>query len=273
MTIDDKFQQLKDLLAAMESALVAFSGGVDSTFLLHTACEVLGPAKVVALTATSPTYPSHEFNESVDLARQFGIRQIVVDSNELEIPGFADNPPKRCYHCKKELFTLCLEEAHKLGFREVLDGSNLDDLDDYRPGREATKELKVRSPLLEAGLTKAEIRTLSRRAGLATATKQPFACLASRFPYGTRITAERLQQIDRCETFLRSRGFNTFRVRFHDEVARIELGRDEIPRLLDDALRDELVEEFKQAGFTYVALDLQGYRTGSMNEGKALTSN
>jgi len=272
MTIDDKFTRLKELLAGMETALVAFSGGVDSTFLLHTAREVLGADKVVALTATSPTYPSHEFNESVALARQFGVRQIVVDSNELEIPGFADNPPKRCYHCKKELFTICLEQARKLGFREVLDGSNLDDLDDYRPGREATRELKVRSPLLDAGLTKAEIRTLSARAGLSTATKQPFACLASRFPYGTKITAERLKQIDRCETFLREQGFNTFRVRFHDEVARIELGLDEMARMLNDELRNTLVHEFKQAGFTYVALDLQGYRTGSMNEGKALST-
>lgn len=204
------------------------------------------------------------------LAKELGVQQIVVDSNELEIPGFADNPPKRCYYCKKELFEICLNEAMKLGYAEVLDGSNLDDLNDYRPGRQAASELKVRSPLLEAELSKEDIRALSRLSGLSTAEKQPFACLASRFPYGTRITAERLQQIDRCETFMREKGFHTFRVRYHDETARIEVSLDELSRIIDDKMRVQLLAEFKSAGFTYVALDLQGYRTGSMNEGTAL---
>lgn len=270
MTIDNKFQKLKDILTELGSAVVAFSGGVDSTFLLQTARDVLGVEKVIALTATSPTYPSHEYNESVKLAKDLGVRQVVVDSNELLIPGFAENPPRRCYHCKKELFEICLHKAQELGYAEVLDGSNLDDLDDYRPGREAAQELKVRSPLLEAGLTKEEIRTLSRRSGLPTAGKQPFACLASRFPYGTRITAERLQQIDRCETFMRENDFHTFRVRYHKETARIEVALDELPRIIDDRMREKILAVFKQAGFTYVALDLQGYRTGSMNEGEAL---
>lgn len=270
MHLEKKYALLKDNLAGLESAVIAFSGGVDSTFLLLTARDVLGADKIIALTATSPTYPSHEFNESVRLAKQLGVNQVVVDSNELEIPGFADNPPQRCYHCKKELFDICLGKAKDLGYREVLDGSNLDDLDDYRPGRQAATELKVRSPLLEAGLTKDDIRELSRENGLPTADKQPFACLASRFPYGTRITAERLQQIDRCESFMREKGFHTFRVRYHGETARIEVALDEIPRIIDDNMRNELLSEFKAAGFTYIALDLQGYRTGSMNEGSAL---
>ena len=270
MHLEKKYALLKDNLAELGSAVIAFSGGVDSTFLLLTARDVLGADKIVALTATSPTYPSHEFNESVRLAKQLGVNQVVVDSNELEIPGFADNPPQRCYHCKKELFDICLGKAKDLGYREVLDGSNLDDLDDYRPGRQAATELKVRSPLLEAGLTKDDIRELSRENGLPTADKHPFACLASRFPYGTRITAERLQQIDRCESFMREKGFHTFRVRYHGETARIEVALDEIPRIIDDNMRNELLSEFKAAGFTYIALDLQGYRTGSMNEGSAL---
>lgn len=270
MQLDSKFQKLKDLLTESGSAVIAFSGGVDSTFLLQTARDVLGTNQVIALTATSPTYPSHEFNESVRLAKELGVQQVVVDSNELEIPGFAENPPRRCYHCKKELFEICLSKARELGYAEVLDGSNLDDLDDYRPGRDAATELKVRSPLLEAGLTKEDIRALSRRSGLSTAEKQPFACLASRFPYGTRITAERLQQIDRCETFMRENDFHTFRVRYHGETARIEVALDELSRITDDKMRVRLLTEFKSAGFTYVALDLQGYRTGSMNEGEAL---
>ena len=265
MDLETKQQALEALLASLGPALVAFSGGVDSTFLLWAACKVLGPDRVVALTATSPTYPAYEFAESRRLAAAIGVPQLVVESNELEIAGFADNPPRRCYHCKHELFALCVAKARELGLATVLDGANLDDLADFRPGRDAARELGIRSPLLETGLGKSAIRELSRRAGLPTADKQPFACLASRFPYGTRITAERLRQVDQCETFLREHGFGTFRVRFHDDTARIEIAIAEMPRLLDPQLRQALVAVCKAAGFTYVALDLEGFRSGSMN--------
>jgi len=266
LNLDERYARLKDELARFGSVVVAFSGGVDSTFLLKVAIDVLGSDKVLALTATSPTYPEFEFQEACRLAGQFGARQLVVESNELEIPGFAQNDRRRCYHCKSELFSICRDKARELGYAEILDGSNLDDLQDYRPGREAACELAVRSPLLEAGLGKEDIRTLSRRLHLPTADKQAFACLSSRFPYGTEITAERLQQVDRCETFLRQQGFNNYRVRYHDEVARIEVAAAELDRFFDRELREKVTAAFKAAGFTYITLDLQGYRTGSMNE-------
>ena len=266
MPLDRKFIHLKEILAAMDSAVVAFSGGVDSTFLLRVARDVLGRDKLLALTATSPTYPQTELEESRALAVSLGVRQLLVESNELEIPGFAENDRQRCYYCKRELFGVCRSKAAELGYQEILDGSNVDDLHDFRPGRRAVEELKVRSPLLEAGLGKNEIRQLSRELGLTTWHKQPFACLSSRFPYGTAITSERLAQVDRCETFLRHHQFRNYRVRYHGETARIEVAVEEIPRLLESRLREELVEAFKAAGFTYVALDLEGYRTGSMNE-------
>ncbi len=266
MVLDEKYARLKEILAAMESAVVAFSGGVDSTFLLRVALDVLGPAKVVALTATSPTYPEYEFEESRRLAESFGVKQIVFESNELEIPGFAQNDPSRCYHCKQELFSLCGKKGKEMGIREVLDGSNLDDLGDYRPGRKAATELGVRSPMVEAQLTKTDIRELSRTLGLPTWNKQPFACLSSRFPYGTEITAGRLEQVGQCELILRQMEFQNYRVRYHGDTARIEVAPGEISRLLEEGLREQVVSSFKKAGFTYVALDLQGYRSGSMNE-------
>lgn len=266
LPLAERYARLKADLAGYGRVVVAFSGGVDSTLLLKVAIDVLGRDAVLALTATSPTYPEFEFREACRLAELFGARQLVVESNELEIPGFAKNDRRRCYHCKSELFNICRDKARELGYAEVLDGSNLDDLQDVRPGRDAACELAVRSPLLEAGLGKQDIRTLSRELGLPTADKQPFACLSSRFPYGTEITQERLRQVDESESFLRRQGFSHYRVRYHGELARIELAPAELNRLFDPELREAVIAACKSAGFTYVTLDLQGYRTGSMNE-------
>ena len=263
--LEAKLERLRALLRNTNGIAIAFSGGVDSTFLCAVAQHELG-GKAVAVTAASPTYPSAECDEAARLAKSLGIRQILVNSNELDIPHFADNPPDRCYHCKSELFRIVREVADQHGLMFVADGTNADDERDYRPGRRAASELGVISPLLEARLTKQDIRTLSRRINLPTADKPALACLASRFPYGSRITEEKLRAVDAVESALRSLGFAQVRVRHHGDLARIEVEQDSISRLATPDVRDKLVRAAKQAGFRFVSLDMEGYRTGSMNE-------
>lgn len=265
MTEQEKLHQLKDILLNLGSVAIAFSGGTDSALLLSVACSVLGE-RAVAITIRSSTFPEREFIESVSLAKQIGTRQIVIDTNELEIEGFAQNPPDRCYYCKKELFSKIKHAAEDLGILNVADGSNLDDLNDYRPGMRALKELGAISPLKMAGMTKADIRSLSREMGLPTWNKPAFACLASRFPYGQPITKEKLLRVERAEQFLQNRGFTQLRVRCHGDVARIEVPAEDRARFLDDVLAKEVYDAFQSYGFAYVSLDLLGYRMGSMNE-------
>ncbi|MEI7899963.1 MAG: ATP-dependent sacrificial sulfur transferase LarE [bacterium] len=265
--MEEKEKKLHALLRGYGRVALGFSGGVDSTLLLHAALDVLGPANVWAVIADTPSLPRKEFAEALRLAEEMGAPCIVVDTGELSDPDYAANPVDRCYFCKKHLFGLVSKVAAEKGFAVVLDGNNADDADDYRPGRRAAQELGVKSPLLEAGLTKAEIRVLSAQAGLPTADKPAMACLASRIPYGTPVTAEVLAQVERAEEALRGAGFVQCRVRHHGEVARIEVPSTELPCLLDNALRATVVRGVKSAGYRYVTLDLQGYRTGSLNEG------
>ena len=249
----------------MESVVIAFSGGVDSTFLLWVAQMVLGD-RVWAVTAESEICPRHEMEEARRLAAEFGVRHLVIEADELKSPEFAKNPVDRCYICKKSRFSAIMGLAKEHGTVWVADGSNVDDQSDYRPGMKAVREFGVRSPLLEAGLSKSDIRLLSKRFGLSTWDKPPYACLATRIPYGTPITAEKLGQVDAAEDLIRSMSISRqVRVRHYGDTARIEVAEEDIPRLLEIKTRRHIVAFFKDQGFKFVTLDLEGYRMGSLN--------
>jgi pyridinium-3,5-biscarboxylic acid mononucleotide sulfurtransferase len=264
-SLEAKLQRLRESFRAMRSLMVAFSGGVDSSFVLRVAHDTIGE-RVLALTTTSPTMPDDDRLNAIAIAQALGVRHLMVESNELEIAGYARNPVNRCYLCKHNLFTVCEEKARELGIETMVDGLNLDDLHDYRPGIRAAAEMHVRHPLVEAELTKAEIRELSRSLGLPTWDRPASPCLSSRFPYGTQITLEGLRQVECGEQVLRSFGFRVARVRYHGEVARIEVEAGEISRMLDATIREAVDREFKKIGFRFVALDLRGFRSGSLNE-------
>ena len=266
MSLEQKYVRLKNLLVELGQVGVAFSGGVDSTLLLKVASETLGPEKVLALTAVAPIIPEFEIAQSKKLAQQFGVIHRLIQNQALDDPDFVKNSPQRCYHCKHAIFSRFLAEMELFGFSTLLDGSNVDDLSDYRPGHKALKELGVRSPLLESGFSKQEIRDLSKQLELPTWDMQALPCLATRFPYGTPITIDKLERIEKCETWLRSKGFDNFRVRCHDQLARIEINPDAFSRLLAENLREDLIAAFKAFGFDYISLDLQGFRSGSMDE-------
>jgi uncharacterized protein len=264
--VKEKYERLKEIFQAMGKVLVAFSGGVDSTLLLKVAQDAIGNENVLAVTALSPLYPERELSGVKKLIQTLGARHRLIESNELEIPGFSKNPPNRCYYCKSKLFEelLCIAKEEAIPF--IVEGSTLDDDQDHRPGRMAVQELGIRSPLKEAKFTKAEVRESSKSLGLPTWDKPSFACLASRFPYGEDITEEGLRMVDEAEDFLFGLGFKQVRVRHYGNLARIEILKEEMVRLMDGSLREKVVGHLKEIGYRYITLDLQGFRSGSMNE-------
>lgn len=262
-TTEEKVQQLEELLRSMGRVLIAFSGGVDSTFLLAKAKEVLGD-DVIAVTAASETFPTREYNEAISLAKQFGVKYLETRVSELANENFVKNDTNRCFFCREGLFEHLNEVAKEQGYPYILDGSIADDVGDYRPGMKAARAKGIRSPLLEVGLYKKEIRELSKQMGLPTWNKPSFACLSSRIPYGERITQEKIDRLDLAEDYLFQLGFYQVRVRHHDNLARIEVMPNELQKVID--YHESIYKRFKEIGFQYVTLDLQGYRTGSMNE-------
>ena len=261
--VDEKLGRLRALLSEMGSVLVAYSGGLDSAFVLAVAQQSLGE-RCLALTAVSPSLPAREREDAVRIARQLGARHELVESQEIHNPSYAANPSNRCFHCKSELYSITERRARELAIAHVVNGTNLDDLGDYRPGLQAAEQAGVRSPLVEAGLHKAEVRALAQRLGLDFWDKPAAACLSSRIPYGTAVTPERLRQVEQLEDALHALGLRQVRVRYHDELARIEVAKGELPRAF--AAREAIDTAGKGAGFKFVALDLAGYRQGSFNQ-------
>jgi pyridinium-3,5-biscarboxylic acid mononucleotide sulfurtransferase len=264
MTAQEKYARLLEVLRSLDSVVVAFSGGVDSTFLARAADEALGE-RALLVTADSETYPASELEAAKELARSLGMRHLVVQTRELDNPDYAKNPTNRCFFCKEELFITLAPIAEREGYRHLVYGANVDDLGDHRPGMESARQRDVRAPLIEAGLGKAEIRELSRALGLSTWDKPSFACLSSRFQYGDRITAEKLRQVDAAEEFVRSLGFRQFRVRHHDRLARLEIPIDDLPKLWEEGRREAILKRFRELGYLYVTIDLAGFNSGSAN--------
>lgn len=266
MFLPDKLKKLQSILNGMGNVVIAYSGGVDSAFLLKVAVDTLGSDNVRAILAISPTYPSREFDQALATASGIGVKVDIIHSKELDEPKFRNNPVDRCYFCKHELFTKIGEIIDSGRFQNMIDGSNMDDLNDHRPGKKALREKNVRSPLQEAGLTKSDIRELSRELGLPVWNKDALACLSSRFPYGETIDLKKLKMVDAAENFLSDLGFKQIRARHEKNSIRIEISPFQIKRIADDELRLSIVTKMKELGYQYVSIDLEGYRQGSLNE-------